>query len=71
VSGEPVVFESPCVKICTLDTSAGVCLGCGRTLTEIAGWVRMSGDERAQIMRELPDRLAGFRPAPKLAVGDL
>lgn len=51
-------IASPCVKICTLDAQAGLCLGCGRTLAEIAGWIRMSGDERAQIMAELPARLA-------------
>jgi predicted Fe-S protein YdhL (DUF1289 family) len=49
---------SPCVKICTLDTQAGLCRGCGRTLDEIAGWVRMSGAERNRIMAELPARLA-------------
>lgn len=51
-------IESPCVKICTLDTRAGVCRGCGRTLAEIAGWVRMSAAERSRIIAELPARLA-------------
>jgi predicted Fe-S protein YdhL (DUF1289 family) len=58
---EPVTespIESPCVNICTLDTQAGLCRGCGRTLNEIAGWVRMSGVERKRIMAELPARLA-------------
>jgi predicted Fe-S protein YdhL (DUF1289 family) len=51
-------ISSPCVKICTLDARAGLCLGCGRTLDEIAGWTRMSSAERAHIMAELPARLA-------------
>jgi predicted Fe-S protein YdhL (DUF1289 family) len=50
-------IESPCVKICTLDTQAGLCRGCGRTLAEIAGWVRMSSEERRRVMAELPARL--------------
>jgi predicted Fe-S protein YdhL (DUF1289 family) len=54
-------IESPCVKICTLDTEAGFCRGCGRTLDEIAGWVRMSAAERQRIMAELPARLAARR----------
>ncbi len=57
------VIESPCVKICTLDASAGLCRGCGRTLEEIARWTRMSGEERAHIMAELPARLAARTPA--------
>ena len=62
-------IESPCVKVCTLDTRAGLCLGCGRTLAEIAGWVRMSADERQRILAELPGRLASREPALKLASG--
>ena len=57
-------IESPCVKICTLDTQAGLCRGCGRTLAEIAGWVRMTGAERKRIMAELPARLTAYAPQP-------
>ena len=32
------MIETPCVKICTLDARAGLCLGCGRTIDEIARW---------------------------------
>lgn len=49
---------TPCVKVCTLDAAAGICLGCGRTLGEIERWLRMSDDERAHVMAELPARLA-------------
>lgn len=52
------MIESPCVKICTLDTRARLCLGCGRTIDEIARWTAMSAAERARIMHHLPDRLA-------------
>jgi predicted Fe-S protein YdhL (DUF1289 family) len=48
---------TPCVKVCTLDAAAGICLGCGRTLGEIERWLRMGDDERARIMAELPARL--------------
>ena len=62
-------IESPCVKICTLDTQAGLCLGCGRTLAEIADWVRMSREKRTQIMAQLPTRLAAARPVLTRANG--
>jgi predicted Fe-S protein YdhL (DUF1289 family) len=61
-------IQSPCVKVCTLDAKAGLCLGCGRTLEEIARWMRMSAEERNRVMAELPSRLAR-RPAFKLATG--
>jgi predicted Fe-S protein YdhL (DUF1289 family) len=57
------MIETPCVKICTLDARSAVCLGCGRTIEEIARWTRMSATERARIMVELPARLAARRDA--------
>ena len=52
------MIESPCIKICTLDARSGLCLGCGRTIDEIARWAAMSEPERALIMAELPARRA-------------
>ncbi len=52
------MIETPCVKICTLDARAGLCLGCGRTVDEIARWTGMDASERARVMAELPARLA-------------
>jgi len=49
-------LESPCVNICLLDEKTGLCLGCGRTMQEIASWASMSDVERRAIMRELPRR---------------
>jgi uncharacterized protein len=57
-------IESPCNKVCAVDPAAALCVGCGRTLAEIEGWIRFSADERARIMAELPGRLAA------LALGD-
>lgn len=51
-------IETPCVKVCTVDPRAGLCLGCGRTMDEIAYWTRISADERRRIMAELPVRIA-------------
>lgn len=54
-------MESPCVKICTYEPGAGMCLGCGRTLAEIAGWASLSDEERRRIMDELPARMAKLK----------
>ena len=50
------MIETPCVKVCTLDARMGVCLGCGRTIDEIARWASMSSHERRAIMAILPER---------------
>jgi len=50
------MIESPCVKTCTLDPLSGRCLGCGRTIDEIARWSAMDAGERSRIMAELAVR---------------
>ncbi len=41
--------ESTCVKICELDAH-DVCIGCGRTRAEIAGWTSMSEPQKAKVV---------------------
>lgn len=66
VSDIPVI-ETPCVKICTLDAGRGLCLGCGRTVEEIAAWAGLTAAERRRIMDALPERLTAFNASQKLA----
>jgi predicted Fe-S protein YdhL (DUF1289 family) len=47
---------SPCVKVCTLDPSGRVCMGCLRTAEEIAGWAAFSEARRARVIATLPER---------------
>jgi len=54
------MIETPCVKTCTLDARSGFCLGCGRTIDEIAQWTTLSDAERKRVMAELPRRLAAM-----------
>jgi uncharacterized protein len=51
-------IESPCNKVCAVDPVSTLCVGCGRTLAEIEGWIRLTAEERARIMAELPRRRA-------------
>jgi hypothetical protein len=55
------------VKVCVVDGESGLCMGCYRQLSEVAGWTRLTDDERSRIMAELPSRRARIRPE-KLAM---
>ena len=57
------LISTPCVKVCIVDGGTGLCLGCGRTLAEIAAWGGMDEGRRLSIMSELPARLIGVEPA--------
>ena len=46
---------SPCVGLCRIDASSGLCRGCARTGAEIGGWAS-SPDLRRRIWAELPAR---------------
>jgi len=56
------MIETPCIKVCTIDAASGLCIGCGRTLDEIARWGSFTDAERCAVMAALPRRLtvAGF-----------
>jgi uncharacterized protein len=50
--------ETPCIAVCIIDPRTSLCLGCGRTLPEIARWHRMDGAERQAVMAQLAARMA-------------
>lgn len=56
-------LDTPCINICLLDEETGLCLGCGRSIREIAGWTSMSDAERRAVMAELPARKARMEQA--------
>lgn len=51
---------SPCINVCTLDAANGFCVGCFRTLDEIAVWSRASNDERLNILDAVARRREEF-----------
>lgn len=53
---------SPCNNICRLDAGQ-VCVGCGRTLHEIAEWGAAAEQRRRQIVSAASLRLASLRQA--------
>ena len=58
----PGPIKTPCVKVCVVDGESGLCLGCFRTLHEVAAWQRFSEAERERLMAELPSRRGRIRP---------
>ena len=59
-------IESPCIKVCAVDGETGLCLGCGRSLKEIGGWMQLGDEGRRTVMDLLPDRLDHLRARGKL-----
>lgn len=56
--GQPV--PSPCVGICRLTPDGQACLGCHRTMAEIADWSRADDDTRRAVWaRVLAVRASG------------
>jgi predicted Fe-S protein YdhL (DUF1289 family) len=47
-----------------IDPKTSLCLGCGRTLPEIARWHRMESAERLAVMALLASRMAEAGLAP-------
>ncbi|MEO1554701.1 MAG: DUF1289 domain-containing protein [Pseudomonadota bacterium] len=60
-------IESPCIKVCAVDGETGLCLGCGRSLKEIGGWMQYDDAGRREVMESLPERLQHLRRIGKLS----
>jgi predicted Fe-S protein YdhL (DUF1289 family) len=52
---------SPCISVCRIDPANGLCVGCMRTLDEIAAWGALDDAGRREILRAVADRRAGPR----------
>ena len=57
--------RSPCTSVCTIDDATGLCIGCYRSLDEIAGWISLSTDRKRAVIATLPSRRALFGDAVK------
>ena len=61
--------STPCIQVCVIDPRSALCVGCGRTLNEIAAWASLDEQSRLTIMAGLEARLraAPAQPAPEPA----
>ena len=72
----PPGVPSPCINVCRIDEGTGWCIGCRRTIDEIAAWGTMSDDDKRTVWQQLALRrlppatttqgapAAGPRPRP-------
>jgi predicted Fe-S protein YdhL (DUF1289 family) len=65
-SAEPCTV-TPCNRVCVVHPRTRLCIGCGRSLEEIADWIAFSDAERADIMAQLPARLAAINGSGAIA----
>ncbi|HEX7757861.1 MAG TPA: DUF1289 domain-containing protein [Caulobacteraceae bacterium] len=63
----PSPIATPCIKVCVVDGESGLCLGCYRSLQEVAAWQKLDAAQRTAVMAELPSRRARISPE-KLAM---
>jgi predicted Fe-S protein YdhL (DUF1289 family) len=62
MAAPPRPISTPCIQVCCVDGESGLCLGCFRTLPEIARWSALDDAARAAVMAELPGRRSRIRP---------
>lgn len=53
---------SPCVGVCTMSETTGLCLGCYRTLDEIRGWWDMAPNLQKDLIKQLEEREKSHDP---------
>ena len=43
-------IQSPCIGVCSMDDSTGLCLGCYRTMDEIQGWWDLDNTQKQVVI---------------------
>ena len=56
VPPEGVPVGSPCINVCRMSASTGLCEGCHRTIDEIATWSTMGDEERRAVWAAIASR---------------
>jgi len=49
-------IQSPCIGICAMNEVSGLCVGCFRTIEEIAQWWDMTNTQRSEVIAKLAER---------------
>jgi predicted Fe-S protein YdhL (DUF1289 family) len=47
---------SPCITVCQIDDTTGLCLGCARNVDEIREWPILTAEEKKQILEHIRER---------------
>ncbi|WP_119462673.1 DUF1289 domain-containing protein [Rhodospirillaceae bacterium SYSU D60014] len=51
---------SPCISVCQIDDSTGLCIGCLRTIGEIRDWIILMPEDRHRVLRQIEERRAAI-----------
>ncbi len=51
--------KSPCIGICKIGNTTGLCKGCLRSRQEIKGWKKLSKSERRDVLETVAQRKIG------------
>lgn len=49
-------IPSPCISICQMSPKTGLCIGCLRTIDEIANWSILSDEEKITVLTLTEER---------------
>ena len=47
---------SPCISVCRIDETSGLCIGCYRSITEIIDWGRQTDARKRLVWRQIAVR---------------
>ncbi len=62
IADSPDAATSPCISVCVMDDASGLCIGCCRTLDEIAAWSVLDTAAKRDVLAALPGRRAVLPP---------
>ena len=49
-------IQSPCIGVCSMDDSTGLCQGCYRTMDEIQGWWDLDNTQKQVVINLASER---------------
>ena len=50
------MVKSPCVAVCKIDYESGYCIGCKRTIEEIANWSILNDQQKKKILAKVKSK---------------
>ncbi len=53
--------DTPCIGFCSTSLGDSVCLGCGRTMAEIDGWLFKTNEEKQECWQRIQAAGVGYR----------
>ena len=51
-----MTIASPCIDVCQMSEDRTVCIGCYRSLSEIANWSRLTDTEKIRVIAAAQER---------------